>query len=72
MDDGNVVLEAEDTQFKVHRSVLCRHSPVFRDMFTMPHVGGEGDSVVEGCPVVRLQDSAQDLKYLLLALYGEP
>ena len=36
LSDGSVVLAAEDTLFKVHKSQLSRHSVIFRDMFTLP------------------------------------
>ena len=68
-DDGSVVLQAENIQFKVHRSVLCRHSSVFRDVFSMPHPKDE--PTVDSCPVIYLQDSAEDLKHMLLALYDK-
>lgn len=69
-DDGSVVLQAENTQFRVHRSMLSRHSEVFRDMFTMPHPAGE--ALVEGCPLVCLpMDSAEDVKNMLTALYDK-
>ena len=32
-EDGNVVLQAGNTQFRVHRSMLADHSPVFKDIF---------------------------------------
>lgn len=68
-DDGSVVLQAANVQFKVHRSVLCRHSSVFRDVFSMPHPRDE--PTVDSCPVIHLQDSAEDLKHMLLALYDK-
>ena len=67
-DDGNVVLVAMDnTGFRLHRSILARHSVIFRDMFGIPQpICAEA---FDGCPVVRLQDSSEDLGYLLSALY---
>ena len=40
-DDGNVVLSASARDgtrhyFRVHRSILCIHSPVMSDMFAIP------------------------------------
>jgi hypothetical protein len=34
-------------EFRVHRSVLSAHSPIFKDMFTL--CDPSGDDVVEGC-----------------------
>lgn len=53
-DDGNVVVQAEQTLFKVHKSILALHSTVFKDMFSIPQPPPEGEIMVEGCPVVRV------------------
>lgn len=66
-DDGNVVLIAEDTLFRVHRGVLSHNSVVFKDMFLIPQP--EEFEQMEGCPVVHLCDSQRDLGVLLGALY---
>ncbi|TFK70398.1 hypothetical protein BDN72DRAFT_743683, partial [Pluteus cervinus] len=66
--DGSVILQAESTYFRVHMSILAQHSSVFRDMFAL----GKADCelVVEGCPIVFLSDTAQDLEFYLKALYN--
>lgn len=66
-DDGNVVLIAEDTLFRVHRGMLAHHSVVFRDMFMIPLP--EEFEQIEGCPVVHLTDGERDLGVLLGTLY---
>jgi hypothetical protein len=66
--DGNLILEAENTQFCVHRSVICASSSVFNDMFSLPLLV-PGDKLVDDCPVVRLSDSATDLHHVLKAIY---
>jgi len=68
-DDGNVVLQAETTQFRVHWSVLSLHSTFFRDMRSLPQPADQ--PTVEGCPVIELHDSAADVKHLLNALYNQ-
>jgi len=35
-DDGNVVFLVERTLYKIHKSVLSRHSPFFRNLFGLP------------------------------------
>ncbi|KAJ3528880.1 hypothetical protein NMY22_g9225 [Coprinellus aureogranulatus] len=70
MEDGNIILQAENVQFKVHRSVLSKHSPVFADLFKVPQPGNE--PTVDGCPIVELHDHAEDLKHVLLMLYCDP
>ncbi|KAI4520192.1 hypothetical protein K525DRAFT_248791 [Schizophyllum commune Loenen D] len=68
-DDGNIVLQAEDTQFRVHRSILAIHSNVFRGMLSLPQVGCDEEKI-DGCPVVFLPgDAAQDMTYLFMAIY---
>ncbi|CCM01368.1 uncharacterized protein FIBRA_03418 [Fibroporia radiculosa] len=66
-EDGNVVLVAGSASFCVHRSVLSQHSPVFRDLFTVP----QPPNVIlqEKCPVVHLPDDPTHVRYLLRALY---
>jgi hypothetical protein len=67
--DGNIVVEAEGQQFRVHRSILAAHSPIFEDVFAIPQPSAAHQSEhVDGCPVVKLSDTAQDLGYVLKAL----
>ncbi|KAJ7366529.1 hypothetical protein DFH08DRAFT_169699 [Mycena albidolilacea] len=67
-DDGNIILQVESTQFRVAKSVLSRHSSVFRDMLMMPLPADE--PTVENCPVVVLSgDTAQDWTLFLEAMY---
>ncbi|KAJ6519077.1 hypothetical protein C8R45DRAFT_1085135 [Mycena sanguinolenta] len=66
-DDGNVVLQAGNTQFRVHWGVLALHSSVFRGMQGLPQPPDQPS--VDGCPVVELSDNPADVDYLLKALY---
>ncbi|KAF9034379.1 hypothetical protein BJ165DRAFT_1513510 [Panaeolus papilionaceus] len=68
MDDGNIVLQAGQTQFRVHKSMISRSSSVFKDMFSFPQPA-DSSSEVEGCPVVHLHDSDDDVACLLSAIY---
>ncbi|EPQ53822.1 hypothetical protein GLOTRDRAFT_45447, partial [Gloeophyllum trabeum ATCC 11539] len=63
-DDGTVVLNAEGTLFRVYRGVLSRESSVFRDMFSIPQSGVDE---IDGCPLVRVYDSAADMERFLKA-----
>ncbi|KAJ7307063.1 hypothetical protein DFH08DRAFT_1051824 [Mycena albidolilacea] len=65
--DGSVILQAANTQFRVHWSVLARHSSVFRDMQGLPQPADQ--PTLDGCPVVELADDPVDVEYLLRALY---
>ncbi|KAF6744278.1 hypothetical protein DFP72DRAFT_929615 [Ephemerocybe angulata] len=68
-EDGNLVLQAEDVQFKVHKGVLSRYSPVFATILSMPHTDDE--PAVEGCPVLHVYDDCTDIRNLLLLLYDK-
>lgn len=58
-------------------SILSRHSVFFRDMFSLPQPppaspsssSSTQDEIIDGCPVVALQDNSDDLASLLVALY---
>ncbi|KAF8178692.1 hypothetical protein K438DRAFT_1938755 [Mycena galopus ATCC 62051] len=65
--DGSVVLQAENTQFRVHWSILSQHSSFFLDLQDLPQPPDE--PTVDGCPVVELQDTVEDVQFLLKALY---
>ena len=81
-----IVLRAENTLFRVHKSLLARHSGFFHDLFTLPKLvakdsspppGTKTPSVdlsgdVEGCQVLILYDSAEDVANLLTALVDGP
>ncbi|KAH9973429.1 hypothetical protein BGW80DRAFT_1437193 [Lactifluus volemus] len=75
--DGSVILQADSTLFRVHKSQLSRRSVIFSDMFTLPQPvttthATLADETYEGCPNVKLHDSAEDVANLLLALYDGP
>lgn len=68
--DGSIVLHAENTQFCVHSGLLCMHSVIFRDMLTLP----QGDIELQkigGLPLVHVSDEAEDMSFLLQALYDQ-
>lgn len=75
LEDGNICLASglpdspsPRTVFRVHKSLLARHSPVFRDMFALPTDAGVQDQY-EGLPLVIMQDRTSEIEPLLLALY---
>lgn len=73
LEDGNIILlvsveDSDAVAFKVHRSVLARHSEVFQAMFE----GAQpppNEEEVERCPVVRMHDVPVELSNLIKALY---
>ncbi|KAJ7185866.1 hypothetical protein C8R46DRAFT_387761 [Mycena filopes] len=64
---GDIILQAESTQFRVSRDILAEQSSVFRDMFGVPQPPNE--PTIEGCPIVHVSDTAQDWELLLEVLY---
>ncbi|KAJ7637507.1 hypothetical protein B0H17DRAFT_1023463 [Mycena rosella] len=67
MPHGDIILQAESTQFRVHQDILAKHSSVFQDMFSLPQPPNE--ETLEGCPIVHLSDSAIDIELILTAFY---
>lgn len=65
--DGSIILQAQKTQFRVHRSVLCNYSKVFQDMFTVPQQ--EVSAVVDGAPLIHVIDKAIDWENVLGVIY---
>ncbi|KAJ7162302.1 hypothetical protein C8R46DRAFT_903935 [Mycena filopes] len=69
-EDGTIILEAEDTQFKVFKGMLAANSTVFADMLVVGSTPPNGDSeMVDDCPVVQVYDTALDLKHFLKAIH---
>lgn len=67
--DGNIVIDASSTLFRVHRGVLAKNSDVFRDLFLVPQPICSTESEIDGCPVVQMHDSAEDWTHILNAMY---
>ena len=65
--DGTVVIQAGNTQFRIHWGVLSARSDFFNDMFSIPQPADE--QTVEGCPVVIVYDAAEDWEILLNVFY---
>ena len=64
LDDGSIVLVANNIAFPVSRILFVAHSTVFADMFT----ASKPEEVYEDCSVVRLHDPPEDLRHLLCLL----
>jgi len=67
-NDGTIVLRAEDSLFRVYAGFLATVSSFFRDMLSMPSPK-EGNVMFEGCPIIVLDDSANDLTSFLKAIF---
>ena len=62
-EDGNITLATRDVDFRVFKGILAEHSPVFKDMFSLPQPS-DGEAGASG-PVVHLSDSPDDVRALL-------
>lgn len=69
-EDGNIVVIAQNTAFRFHKSVLSLHSSVFSDLFSIPQPSPAGEETLDGCPVVHVSDTSYDFRELLRAIYG--
>ncbi|KAI0687094.1 hypothetical protein BC835DRAFT_414455 [Cytidiella melzeri] len=71
-DDGNCVLQAEDTVFKVYGGILQKHSLLFQAMLSLPQTAQteSEQTMYENCPLIPLVgDTARDAGYFLKALF---
>lgn len=67
-DDGNIILSCGRTMFRVHRSLLCKHSPTFRDLLQPPDEDRK-PKLLRGCIHIILDDAADDIEALLNVIY---
>ncbi|TFK79551.1 hypothetical protein K466DRAFT_668082 [Polyporus arcularius HHB13444] len=69
--DGDIVIIAQETVFRVHKSVVARHSKALECMFQPISWGGQADltNTFDGLPTVRVTDTAYDFKHFLLVVY---
>ncbi|KAF8209543.1 hypothetical protein K438DRAFT_1960549 [Mycena galopus ATCC 62051] len=62
-NDGNLIFSALGVLFRVFKGILTAWSPVFADMLA----DGDGDEsavdILDGCPVLHLDNSAADTMY---------
>ncbi|KAJ7765624.1 hypothetical protein B0H16DRAFT_1523681 [Mycena metata] len=65
--DGGLVVQAEQSLYRVSGGILAARSPVFKDMlsFTQP----PDAETIDGCPVVRLPDRAADVTCFFRAIF---
>ncbi|TFK84824.1 hypothetical protein K466DRAFT_210506 [Polyporus arcularius HHB13444] len=68
-EDGNIILVSENVSFKVYRGLLAEHSSVFRSMLDVGQGTHNPAEVVDGCPVVPLYDSPNDLRGLFRIIF---
>jgi hypothetical protein len=60
-EDGNIILRAEHTIFRLYKGFLASHSSIFHDMLALPQPADGSAETYENCEVVRMNDSAYEL-----------
>ncbi|KAM5540464.1 hypothetical protein V8D89_005922 [Ganoderma adspersum] len=70
-DDGNIVFEVEGILYRLHRSILERHSPVFRELFMVPQPDGSNEGISNRHPIVLEGIDPKDFGRLLSLLYPQ-
>ncbi|KAJ7164214.1 hypothetical protein C8R46DRAFT_997994 [Mycena filopes] len=63
-EDCGLIIQAETTIFRVSRDFLAFHSPVFKDMLSLPPPTSE--DMMDGCPFVVILDTAEDVTVFLI------
>lgn len=66
--DGNLILKAEKSLFRIYSGLLGARSSVFKDMLAFPPPQG-GNAMMDGCHIVTVYDSAKDMAYFLKAVF---
>ncbi|KAI1791448.1 hypothetical protein LXA43DRAFT_429633 [Ganoderma leucocontextum] len=71
-DGSIVVVAANKVAFRVHKGTLSLRSEVFRDLFSLAVTHADADAAtaetMDGCSVVHLTDSPEDIRHLFLVL----
>ena len=68
-DDGSICLLdlTRSYYFKAHKGFICRHSAPLRHL--IDRLNANNGSLIEGIPVLEMEDDHKDLLNLLTALY---
>ncbi|KAI0692123.1 heterokaryon incompatibility protein-domain-containing protein [Cerioporus squamosus] len=70
LESGSVVLLADNIAFKVNRQTLAVPSVFFQSLFQFPRDAAV--LTIDGCPLVKVDDSPEDLRHLLRVLFHRP
>ncbi|KAF7359030.1 BTB domain-containing protein [Mycena sanguinolenta] len=66
-EDGSLVIQAGNSQYRVYRGILAMYSPVFQDMLSLPQP--LDSDLVDNCPLVRLTDAEEEVTSFLKAIF---
>ena len=62
-DDGNVILQCGKTLFRVHRSILLKHSTLFQEMLAPTR------DTLRNCTLLKVVDDKDDMRAFLNTIY---
>ncbi|KAI1791592.1 hypothetical protein LXA43DRAFT_422413 [Ganoderma leucocontextum] len=68
-DDGNLILVSQGVAFRIYKGLLAEHSAMFRSMFHIAQAAPATEDLVDGCPVIPLDDSPNDLRELFRLIF---
>ncbi|KAF7312936.1 BTB domain-containing protein [Mycena kentingensis (nom. inval.)] len=68
-ESDTIVLRADQSVFRVSKSLLAARSSVFRDMTTFPSPSSSEVEMFQGAPVVNLSDATSDVEPFLRAIF---
>jgi hypothetical protein len=66
-EDGTIIFQAENTLYRVYHGLLSAMSSVFKDMLSFPQPVDQPR--MQGCPLVGLPDSAEDVTNFLRGIF---
>lgn len=66
-EDGGLIIQAEQSFFKIYKGILAARSSVFKAM--LDEDSGLTKNCIDGCDLLQVPDSAADMTYLLRAIF---
>jgi hypothetical protein len=62
-EDGTIILQAGSTSFRVYKGLIAARAPALGDALE------NSEETIDGCPLVRLPDSPEDLTHFLRCIH---
>ncbi|KAF8184225.1 hypothetical protein BJ912DRAFT_975426 [Pholiota molesta] len=64
-EDGSLVIQASSTRYRIHRTIVCQHSAIFRDMMALPQPGRvlDNENTFDGYDLSALLEALYNLDY---------
>lgn len=66
-EDGGLIIQADQSLFKIFKGMLAARSSVFKSSFD--DASATTKSYLDGCDLLRVPDSASDMTYFLKAIF---